>query len=160
AILKAGGAYVPLDPEYPRERLAYMIEDSGIQLLLSQQSLLASLPVAGIQVFALDQPALLLDGYSSDSPNVALHALNLAYVIYTSGSTGTPKGVMIEHRGLGNLLHWGSQLCPNAEGGALLQRAPFSFDGSVWELFWPLSNGMRLVLARPDGHREPAYWPR
>ncbi|WP_256349225.1 non-ribosomal peptide synthetase, partial [Pseudomonas yamanorum] len=82
---------------------------------------------------------------------------NLAYVMYTSGSTGTPKGVMIEHRGLGNLMHWGSQLCPNAEGGALLQRAPFSFDGSVWELFWPLTNGMRLVLARPDGHREPAY---
>ncbi|WP_096144848.1 non-ribosomal peptide synthetase, partial [Pseudomonas fluorescens] len=156
AILKAGGAYVPLDPEYPRERLAYMIEDSGIQLLLSQQSLLASLPVAGIQVIALDQPALWLDGYSSDSPNVALDALNLAYVIYTSGSTGKPKGAGNSHRALVNRLSWMQQAYGLGANDAVLQKTPFSFDVSVWEFFWPLMTGARLVVAAPGEHREPA----
>jgi arthrofactin-type cyclic lipopeptide synthetase A len=86
-----------------------------------------------------------------------LSASNLAYMIYTSGSTGTPKGVMLEHRGLCNLVHWGSQICPPTAPAALLQKAPFSFDGSVWEFFWPLTAGVRLVLARPDGHRDPEY---
>ncbi|NVZ54246.1 amino acid adenylation domain-containing protein [Pseudomonas sp. B6002] len=156
AILKAGGAYVPLDPGYPRERLAYMLQDSQPVALLVHAATRdlpgeVSIPVIDFDHCAWSQAP-------SGNPLVpGLSVANLAYVMYTSGSTGTPKGVMIEHRGLGNLMHWGSRLCPNAEGGALLQRAPFSFDGSVWELFWPLTNGMRLVLARPDGHREPAY---
>jgi len=156
AILKAGGAYVPLDPGYPRERLAYMLRDSQPVALLVHAATRdvpgeVSIPVIDFDHCAWSQAPI-------GNPRVpGLGADNLAYVMYTSGSTGTPKGVMIEHRGLGNLMHWGSRLCPNAEGGALLQRAPFSFDGSVWELFWPLTNGMRLVLARPDGHREPAY---
>ncbi|UII69574.1 amino acid adenylation domain-containing protein [Pseudomonas sp. HN11] len=156
AILKAGGAYVPLDPGYPRERLAYMLHDSQPVALLVHAATRdlpgeVSIPVIDFDHCAWSQAPI-------GNPLVpGLSIANLAYVMYTSGSTGTPKGVMIEHRGLGNLMHWGSQLCPNAEGGALLQRAPFSFDGSVWELFWPLTNGMRLVLARPDGHREPAY---
>ena len=156
AILKAGGAYVPLDPGYPRERLAYMLNDSQPVALLVHAATRdlpgeVSMPVIDFDHNAWSQAPV-------GNPSVpGLSMANLAYLMYTSGSTGTPKGVMIEHRGLGNLMHWGSQLCPNAEGGALLQRAPFSFDGSVWELFWPLANGMRLVLARPDGHREPAY---
>ncbi|WP_338576643.1 amino acid adenylation domain-containing protein [Pseudomonas canadensis] len=156
AILKAGGAYVPLDPGYPRERLAYMLHDSQPVALLVHAATRdlpgdVSIPVIDFDHCAWSQAPI-------GNPLVpGLSVANLAYVMYTSGSTGTPKGVMIEHRGLSNLMLWGSQLCPNAEGGALLQRAPFSFDGSVWELFWPLTNGMRLVLARPDGHREPAY---
>jgi len=86
-----------------------------------------------------------------------LSASNLAYMIYTSGSTGTPKGVMIEHRSACNMVHWGSQISPPTEHGALLQKAPFSFDSSVWEIFWPLCCGLRLVLARPDGNRDSAY---
>ena len=156
AILKAGGAYVPLDPEYPQERLAYMIEDSGIQLLLSQQSLLALLPAAGIQVIALDQPALWLDGYSREAPAVAVHALNLAYVIYTSGSTGKPKGAGNSHRALVNRLSWMQQAYGLDAGDAVLQKTPFSFDVSVWEFFWPLMTGARLVVAAPGEHREPA----
>ncbi len=156
AILKAGGAYVPLDPEYPQERLAYMIEDSGIQLLLSQQSLLASLPAAGIRVMALDQPALWLDGYSTESPAVDVHALNLAYVIYTSGSTGKPKGAGNSHRALVNRLCWMQQAYHLDAGDAVLQKTPFSFDVSVWEFFWPLMTGARLVVAGPGEHREPA----
>ncbi|QHF45746.1 non-ribosomal peptide synthetase [Pseudomonas sp. S35] len=156
AILKAGGAYVPLDPGYPRERLAYMLQDSQPVALLVHAATRDLPGEVAIPVIDFDHSAW---SHAPDgNPSVlGLSVANLAYVMYTSGSTGTPKGVMIEHRGLGNLMHWGSQLCPNAEGGALLQRAPFSFDGSVWELFWPLANGMRLVLARPDGHREPAY---
>jgi len=156
AILKAGGAYVPLDPGYPRERLGYMLADSQPVALLVHG---ATREVPGeVAIPVIDFDRCTWSQAPTDNPSVpGLSVANLAYVMYTSGSTGTPKGVMIEHRGLGNLLHWGSQLCPDAAGGALLQRAPFSFDGSVWELFWPLSNGMRLVLARPDGHREPAY---
>ncbi|EZP65948.1 non-ribosomal peptide synthetase [Pseudomonas sp. RIT357] len=156
AILKAGGAYVPLDPGYPRERLAYMLQDSKPVALLVHAATRDLPGEVAIPVIDFDHCAW--SHAPEGNPSVpGLSVANLAYVMYTSGSTGTPKGVMIEHRGLGNLMHWGSQLCPNAEGGALLQRAPFSFDGSVWELFWPLANGMRLVLARPDGHREPAY---
>ncbi|UII73718.1 non-ribosomal peptide synthase/polyketide synthase [Pseudomonas sp. HN11] len=156
AILKAGGAYVPLDPEYPQERLAYMIEDSGIQLLLSQRSLLPLLPTDGIQVIALDQPTDWLDGYPTESPSVTLHALNLAYVIYTSGSTGKPKGAGNSHRALVNRLCWMQQAYGLDASDAVLQKTPFSFDVSVWEFFWPLMTGARLVIAAPGEHREPA----
>ncbi|GAB5335996.1 amino acid adenylation domain-containing protein [Pseudomonas fluorescens] len=156
AILKAGGAYVPLDPGYPRERLLYMLEDSRPVALLVQAAT-RDLP-GDVSIPVLDFDRCAWSQAPTGNPLVpGLTVANLAYVMYTSGSTGTPKGVMVEHRGLGNLMQWASRLCPNAEGGALLQRAPFSFDGSVWELFWPLTNGMRLVLARPDGHRDPAY---
>ena len=156
AILKAGGAYVPLDPEYPEERLAYMIEDSGITLLLSQHSLLAQLPTAGIRVIALDQPAPWLDGYSAQSPAVPIQALNLAYVIYTSGSTGKPKGAGNSHLALVNRLCWMQQAYALDDSDAVLQKTPFSFDVSVWEFFWPLMTGARLVVAAPGEHREPA----
>ncbi len=156
AILKAGGAYVPLDPEYPQDRLAYMIEDSGITLLLSQQSLLPMLPAAGAQVIALDQASDWLDGYSTESLAVNIHALNLAYVIYTSGSTGKPKGAGNSHRALVNRLCWMQQAYGLDAGDAVLQKTPFSFDVSVWEFFWPLMTGARLVVAAPGEHREPA----
>ncbi|MGK9418713.1 non-ribosomal peptide synthase/polyketide synthase [Pseudomonas cedrina] len=156
AILKASGAYVPLDPEYPRDRLAYMVEDSGIQLLLSQSSLLPLLPVEGIQVIALDQPDGWLDSYGTEAPDVSLHALNLAYVIYTSGSTGKPKGAGNSHRALVNRLCWMQQAYGLDASDAVLQKTPFSFDVSVWEFFWPLMTGARLVVAAPGEHREPA----
>ncbi|MGY1923085.1 AMP-binding protein, partial [Pseudomonas tolaasii] len=96
AILKAGGAYVPFDPEYPQERLQYMIEDSGIGLLLTQQALVSQLPVPqGLQTLVLDQ--LDSTGFSSENPAVPVSRENLAYVIYTSGSTGKPKGAGNRH---------------------------------------------------------------
>nr|WP_281355894.1 non-ribosomal peptide synthase/polyketide synthase [Pseudomonas atagonensis] len=155
-ILKAGGAYVPLDPAYPTERLVYMLKDSAPVAVLVQtatRSLFAGTDAVLIDVDRCnwhDEP-------DSDLQIAGLNPSNLAYMIYTSGSTGTPKGVMLEHRGLCNLVHWGSRICPPNPQAALLQKAPFSFDGSVWEFFWPLSAGVRLVLARPGGHREPAY---
>ncbi|WP_053147486.1 non-ribosomal peptide synthetase [Pseudomonas sp. Pf153] len=155
AIHKAGGAYVPLDPEYPRERLAYMIEDSGIALLLTQGSLLAELPAEGVAVILLDQPAGWLDGYSEGRPEVAVDPLNLAYVIYTSGSTGRPKGAGNSHAALVNRLCWMQQAYGLDGSDAVLQKTPFSFDVSVWEFFWPLMTGARLVMAAPGAHRDP-----
>jgi amino acid adenylation domain-containing protein/non-ribosomal peptide synthase protein (TIGR01720 family) len=154
AILKAGGAYVPLDPEYPQERLAYMIEDSGITLLLTQEALLSSLPTDGVQVITLDQPGL-LDRYSDSRPNVSVDPLNLAYVIYTSGSTGKPKGAGNSHAALVNRLCWMQEAYGLDASDSVLQKTPFSFDVSVWEFFWPLLTGARLVVAAPGAHRDP-----
>nr|QNL34618.1 SteC [Pseudomonas sp.] len=155
-ILKTGGAYVPLDPAYPVERLDFMLRDCAPVAVLVQTATRSLFAEAGAVLIDFDQCTW--HDQSENDPQVSgLSPSNLAYMIYTSGSTGTPKGVMLEHRGLCNLVHWGSQICPPTRDGALLQKAPFSFDGSVWEFFWPLTAGVRLVLARPGGHREPAY---
>ena len=155
AIHKAGGAYVPLDPEYPQERLAYMIQDSGIALLLTQGSLSAALPTDDVSVILLDQPAGWLDAYSERRPEVVVDPLSLAYVIYTSGSTGRPKGAGNSHAALVNRLCWMQQAYSLDGSDAVLQKTPFSFDVSVWEFFWPLMTGARLVMAAPGAHRDP-----
>ncbi len=155
AILKAGGAYVPLDPEYPAERLAYMLDDSGVRLLLSQSHL--HLPVAeDVQRIDLDQDDDWLEGLAESNPDVALHGENLAYVIYTSGSTGKPKGAGNRHAALTNRLCWMQQAYGLDASDTVLQKTPFSFDVSVWEFFWPLMTGARLVVAAPGDHRDPA----
>ncbi|HEK1011773.1 TPA: AMP-binding protein, partial [Pseudomonas putida] len=153
AILKAGGAYVPLDPEYPAERLRYMFEDSGIALLLSQSHLQLPLP-QGLSVLQLD--TLALDAYPSVRPLQAVNPENLAYVIYTSGSTGKPKGAGNRHSALTNRLCWMQQAYGLDSSDTVLQKTPFSFDVSVWEFFWPLMFGARLVMAAPGDHRDPA----
>ncbi|MEC4878444.1 non-ribosomal peptide synthase/polyketide synthase [Pseudomonas sp. NC26] len=156
AILKAGGAYVPLDPEYPEDRLAYMFEDSGIALLLTQSHLRANLPIpAGLAVLALDQRQAWSE-QGEHNPEVPLHPENLAYVIYTSGSTGKPKGAGNRHVALHNRLAWMQEAYPLGAGDSVLQKTPFSFDVSVWEFFWPLMEGARLVMALPGDHRDPA----
>ncbi len=155
AILKAGGAYVPLDPDYPAERLAYMVEDSGIELLLTQHHLRDSLPVAeSLSVIELDR--LDVAHHASTNPEVALHGEHLAYVIYTSGSTGRPKGAANRHHAFTNRLQWMQEAYDLTADDAVLQKTPFSFDVSVWEFFWPLMQGARLVMAPPGAHREPA----
>ncbi|QYE75421.1 non-ribosomal peptide synthase/polyketide synthase [Pseudomonas aeruginosa] len=155
AILKAGGAYVPVDPEYPEERQAYMLEDSGVELLLSQSRL--KLPLAqGVQRIDLDRGAPWFEGYSEANPDIHLDGENLAYVIYTSGSTGKPKGAGNRHSALSNRLCWMQQAYGLGVGDTVLQKTPFSFDVSVWEFFWPLMSGARLVVAAPGDHRDPA----
>ncbi|MGX5725422.1 non-ribosomal peptide synthase/polyketide synthase [Metapseudomonas otitidis] len=156
AILKAGGAYVPLDPEYPQDRLAYMFEDSGIALLLTQSRLRNGLPIpAGLPVLELDRSAAWASA-SDANPGVQLHPENLAYVIYTSGSTGKPKGAGNRHIALHNRLAWMQEAYQLGAEDSVLQKTPFSFDVSVWEFFWPLMEGARLVMALPGDHRDPA----
>ena len=160
AILKSGGAYVPLDPEHPAERLSDMLADCTPVAVLTQQALTSRL--TGLQSL----PAtLVLDGNdpdwtehsASNLPRANLVDSHLAYVIYTSGSTGMPKGAMNEHRGIVNRLRWMQQMFPLDHADAVLQKTPYSFDVSVWEFFWPLMTGARLVMARAGGHKDPAY---
>ncbi|MGF6201260.1 non-ribosomal peptide synthetase [Pseudomonas laurylsulfatiphila] len=154
AIIKAGGAYVPLDPDYPAERLSYMLSDSGVELLLTQTGLLDRLPAnQGVSVIAMD--TLHLDSWPSQAPGLHLQGDNLAYVIYTSGSTGQPKGVGNTHAALAERLQWMQRTYQLNETDVLMQKAPISFDVSVWECFWPLITGSRLLLAGPGEHRDP-----
>jgi amino acid adenylation domain-containing protein len=159
-ILKAGAAYVPLDPTYPRERLAFMLEDSQVSVLLSQQHLVETLPEHGARVVLLDSDWAKIERHSGEKPNVELDPQNSAYVIYTSGSTGRPKGAINSHYGICNRLLWMQQAYQLDESDRVLQKTPFSFDVSVWEFFWPLLAGARMVVARPEGHKDSAYLAR
>ncbi|MBV9773838.1 MAG: amino acid adenylation domain-containing protein, partial [Gemmatimonadetes bacterium] len=225
-VLKAGGAYVPLDPGYPEERLAYMLADSAVAVILAQGHLRAKVAGHAAEVIAplprplphegggehygasvsdafpqnwgkvasLSEPdgGVLSPGIAGPHPGASRHPSpnsgrgenysddavqappllageglgrglsgptpeNLAYVIYTSGSTGRPKGAMNEHGGVVNRLLWMQEEYGLTPGDVVLQKTPFSFDVSVWEFFWPLLTGARLVLAKPEGHRDPAY---
>lgn len=158
-ILKAGGAYVPIDPELPPDRIRYMLEDTGALLVISTGTLAGVLPqdLENLKVVALDTDAAAIAWCATDRVASGITASSLAYVIYTSGSTGKPKGVMNEHRGIVNRLLWTSQCFPLAEEEALLQKTTFAFDVSVWELFWPLVSGVKLVFAAPGGHKDTAY---
>jgi amino acid adenylation domain-containing protein len=162
AVVKAGGAYVPLDPSYPADRLAYMLEDSAPVVLLIQSHLTHLFAGVGYKGKMADLAAA--DPVWCRQPDTdplaaerGLSPHNLVYVIYTSGSTGRPKGVMIEHRSLVNRLVWMQDAYGLTSGDSVLQKTPFSFDVSVWEFFWPLITGARLVMARPEGHKDPGY---
>ncbi len=155
AILKAGGAYVPVDPDYPAERQAYMLEDSAVSLVLSQSHLSLSSADSVLRI-DLDHDSDWLQAYSEVNPDVAVSGENLAYVIYTSGSTGKPKGAGNSHAALANRLYWMQDAYALGAGDTVLQKTPFSFDVSVWEFFWPLISGARLVMAAPGDHRDPA----
>ncbi|MEH2333119.1 amino acid adenylation domain-containing protein [Nostoc sp.] len=157
AILKAGGAYVPLDPSYPQERLAFMLQDSQPKVLLIQQQLVESLPTHTAKVVCLDSNWEIISQHTQENPASNLSLDNLAYVIYTSGSTGQPKGAMNSHRGICNRLLWMQSTYQLTASDRILQKTPFSFDVSVWEFFWPLITGARLVVAQPEGHRDTNY---
>jgi amino acid adenylation domain-containing protein len=157
-ILKAGGAYVPIDPAYPAERIAYMLEDANVPVLLTQEKLLDILPPHKAQVLCLDRDwDALMAGQSIETPVCKATLENLAYTIYTSGSTGKPKGVMNTHAGILNRLLWMQETYNLTESDRVLQKTAFSFDVSVWEFFWPLMFGARLVVARPEGHKDSDY---
>ncbi len=160
-ILKAGAAYVPLDPDYPATRLSYMLENSAPAVILSQQSLQGLLPPGAAPLLLLDaehaQREGLLDQPPGNPGRADVSPEHLCYVIYTSGSTGRPKGVMNQHGAVVNRLLWMQQQYRLDAADRVLQKTPFSFDVSVWEFFWPLFTGARLIMARPGGHRDPAY---
>ncbi|RKH34044.1 non-ribosomal peptide synthetase, partial [Corallococcus llansteffanensis] len=133
-VLKAGGAYVPLDPAYPRERLAFMLEDCAAPVLLSHSSLRHELPPYAGHLLCLDEEASRLASQPVEAPTSRVTAENLAYVIYTSGSTGRPKGVMVAHRGVPNLTLALARATALRPGQRVLQFASFSFDAAVYEV--------------------------
>ena len=195
-ILKAGAAFVPLDPELPAQRIAYMMQDSGLQMVLTHERLRAKLPaMAGVSAVSMEQAlsAGAEDGgdadtvyaqnggaasgseeipsgsnagarrYGEDARICAtvtnglpdIHGSQLAYVIYTSGSTGTPKGVGVSHRSLASCMQWMQRVYALGEDDTVLHKAPIGFDVSCWEIFWPLTSGVRLAVAAPGDHRDP-----
>ena len=156
-IVKAGGAYVPLDPSYPVERLAFMLEDAQVPVLLTQAHLVGQLPEGSARVICLDRDWQAISAESVENPVSAVTPENLAYVIYTSGSTGKPKGAMNTHKGICNRLLWMQEAYQLTDADRVLQKTPFSFDVSVWEFLWPLLTGARLIVAQPGGHQDSAY---
>ncbi len=154
-IIKAGGAYVPVDPNYPAARVEFMLGDINSPLLLTQAQLVDQVPTTSAQKIALD--TLDLSAYPDTNPELDIAPDNLAYMIYTSGSTGNPKGAMNTHAGICNRLLWMQAEYPLDASDRVLQKTPFSFDVSVWEFFWPLMTGARLVIARPEGHKDTGY---
>ncbi|MFF8034748.1 amino acid adenylation domain-containing protein [Streptomyces sp. NPDC016626] len=152
-VLKAGAAYLPVDLDYPAERVAFMLRDSGARTVVTTAEAAGRLPeVPELQRLLADAdedvPATRAEPAGPDHP---------AYLIYTSGSTGRPKGVVVTHRAIVNRLAWMQGAYGLAADDRVLQKTPSSFDVSVWEFFWPLAEGATLVLARPEGHRDPVY---
>ncbi len=156
-ILKAGGAYVPLDPAYPKERLAFILSDTQTPVLLTQEKLVKNLPPHQAQVVCLDCFWQENSHNSQENPVNETTPDNLIYVIYTSGSTGQPKGVMIPHRGICNQLNWKQTTFGLTPADKVLLTISFSFDPSVWQIFWPLCFGGQLFIARSGGHQDTAY---
>ncbi|MFT0662157.1 amino acid adenylation domain-containing protein, partial [Rhodococcus erythropolis] len=158
AVLKAGGAYVPIDPDHPAERTEYVVEAADpVLILTTARDQFASTGRRMVTVEALN-----LDGFPSrriaDSErNSPLRSENTAYLIFTSGSTGRPKGVAITHSATVNQLVWAQATYRLDRSDVVLQKTPITFDISVWELFWTLQTGAKLVIAVPDGHRDADY---
>ncbi|WP_407882900.1 amino acid adenylation domain-containing protein, partial [Scytonema sp. NUACC26] len=153
-ILKAGGAYVPLDPTYPQERLSFMLSDSQVQVLLTQEKFVAGFTESGVKTVCLDTDWELINQQSKKNPTSSgVVPENLAYAIYTSGSTGTPKGVLIQHQGVCNLAQAQVKLFDVQPHSRVLQFASFSFDASVWEIVMALCSGASLTLGTQDSLR-------
>lgn len=154
-IMQAGAAYLPLDPDFPEDRLSFIAADAGADAIVAlsrlRDRLSVELPVLTLETPEADPQGTLPAGRGDASPD------DPAYVMYTSGSTGRPKGVVVAHRGVVNRILWMQKRFGFGGEDRGLQKTPFSFDVSVWEIFWPFFAGAELVIARPGGHRDPQY---
>jgi len=157
SILKAGGAYVPIDPSYPKERVDYMIKDSGVNIILSKEDLSENISDHKAKIINLDNDIDKISGESIEHPVIEHDPKSLAYMIYTSGSTGKPKGAMNTKEGILNRLLWMKDYMKITPEDKIFQKTSFSFDVSVWEFFLPLISGARLVFAKPEGHKDSKY---
>ena len=155
AILKAGGAYVPLDPAYPQDRLAYMVDDAGLDVLICNKRSLGGLPQNQAHIVKLEDLKV-ADGEPGSNLGIKVTPDTLAYVIYTSGSTGQPKGVAVEHRQLLNRLYWMWDAYPFAPDEVSCQKTALSFVDSLWELLGPLLQGVPTVIIPDEVTRDPA----
>ena len=173
ALLYAGATYVPVLPDLPAERVGVMMEDAECSLLLHGPGLHplsaeelnpqepqrhANLPQHTLPQLSIEEPVQA--PAAEELPGVKTGLDEDAYVLFTSGSTGRPKGVAISHRSIDNRLRWQQHQIPVGEGDRVLHKTPISFDVHVWELYWPLAEGAAVVIAAPDGHRDPAYLAR
>ena len=145
-ILKAGGAYVPLDVHYPQERLKFMIEDAGLQRIISTEQTASQLPEHQVPVLKIDSEWLAIETESDANPNLPIEGQNLCYVIYTSGSTGRPKGTLIHHQGLANYLNWVVSAYPLDKGQGSLIHSTLAFDATVTAIYAPLISGKTVFL--------------
>ncbi|MGQ4597152.1 non-ribosomal peptide synthase/polyketide synthase [Nocardia sp. R6R-6] len=154
AVLRAGGGYVPIDPDHPAERSEYVLGSAAPICVLTTSAddfdTATGVPVVVVDTLYLPPP-------QGPWPHDYVHPDAIAYVIHTSGSTGRPKGVMITHRQMVNQFRWAQSAYPHDGGDVVLHKTPITFDISTWELFWPLQTGAAIVIAAPDGHRDPAY---
>ncbi|WP_102418905.1 non-ribosomal peptide synthetase [Mycobacterium sp. 4858] len=161
-VLKAGGAFMPLDSAQPAQRMAAMLQDvPDAPVCVTHQRQLPQLPpgFTGHRL-CLDAPTAPPGDEAAVAPVAATTSANLAYVIHTSGSTGKPKGTLNTHAGIRNRLLWMQDAYRLTADDRVLHKTPVSFDPSVWELFWPLISGARLVIAKPEGHKDAAYLVR
>ena len=152
-ILKAGAAYLPLDPTYPAERLAAMLTQARVQVIVAAADLIDQLPGHEAHVVNLANSAL--RQAIATPPTVSAEPEQLAYVLFTSGSTGQPKGVAVQHQSLVNHMQWLQRAFPLQAADRVLQKTPFTFDASVWEFFAPLLAGAQLVMLPPQEHQNP-----
>lgn len=177
ALLYAGATYVPVLPDLPAERVGVMMEDAECSLLLHGPGLHplsaeelnpqeparhANLPQHTLSLLSTDEPTRVPSSApaADELPGTKTGLDEDAYVLFTSGSTGRPKGVAISHRAIDNRLRWQQHQIPVGEGDRVLHKTPISFDVHVWELYWPLAEGAAVVIAAPEGHRDPAYLAR
>ena len=160
AIAKAGGGYLPMDPAYPKDRLAFMVEDSQVSVILVQRHLADSLPKNVARFVYLDADRAVFDDLPRERPDTAVTSDNLAYVIYTSGSTGLPKGVVLNHQGrVNNFLDFNRRFAVGA-GDALIALASLSFDMCAYDVFGTLAAGATIVLPQPEHMQDPKSWAR
>ncbi|MFF3445422.1 amino acid adenylation domain-containing protein [Streptosporangium sp. NPDC002721] len=161
AVLKTGAGYLPVDPGYPAERIAHLLADAAPTSVLATGEVLDRLPrQQDVPLIVLDDPGV--EARLAEASGWFRHPADLrpehpAYVMYTSGSTGAPKGVVVSHANVINTLAWMQHAYELTSADRILHKTPTGFDSSVWEFFWTLGQGACLVIARPDGHRDPAY---
>jgi amino acid adenylation domain-containing protein len=165
-ILKAGGAYMPIDPDYPEERINYMLEDSRVSILVSTPKLQVKVKAevkerngksrkVTLKTINIEEDIFYFSKSAPSTLTCKVNSTNLAYVIYTSGSTGYPKGVLLQHRSVVNRLNWMQKNYPIDERDTLLQKTTYTFDVSVWEIFWWSMKGAKLCLLEPEGEKKP-----
>ncbi|MGC5365788.1 AMP-binding protein, partial [Streptomyces sp. DT24] len=166
AVIRAGAAYLPLDLTLPHDRLTYMTDTAQPVCVLTDLESLNALPddLNGADPVVLDSPdtqaelaGLPGNTVTDDERTTPLHPHHPAYLIFTSGSTGRPKGVLTEHHAIVNRIQWMQHTYTLHPHERLLHKTPTTFDVSVWELFWPLTQGATLIIAKPDGHKDPHY---
>ncbi len=162
AVIKAGAAFLPIDPGHPAARIAHVLDTAKPLIVLTTSVDGTDLPegVDTVPVDGLDLRELSDAPIADGERRAPLRPDNTAYVLFTSGSTGVPKGVALTHAATASQLEWAQRRWPHDTSDVVLHKTPITFDIAVWELFWPLRTGARIVVAEPDGHRDPAYLAR